>query len=172
MSECSTIETLEPRRLLSCAADLGLTDTPPGFAGESTPFISRPLYGPITRSATPTLPNLVRTYKGSFDESTSGLHADFTLRIRKEQVRDTYASLKGELDVVTNKFGTLHGDMTYGKVRENLRVNITCTGTAPPFTFTINAKASTSGSQIKGEFNTTGSFVVSGTFLVAKFVKA
>lgn len=166
------LENLEQRRLLSGGAYLDDAGSPPTQIVEEIQSAAvHPLLVASRRAADP-LPNIRRTYTGSYSDDT-GLTASFTLVIRKEQEREAgaYASLKGTIDIVTNRFGNLHGDMTYGKIRAgNLRVNITLTGTTPPFTFTINAKASTSGSQLKGTFATTGAFVVSGNFLVKKFV--
>ncbi|CAN5675490.1 hypothetical protein BH09PLA1_BH09PLA1_27480 [soil metagenome] len=173
-SSHAMFENLEQRRLLSSGPYSGNWGSPSAdLVDELQTTRTPPLLVPIRRSTDP-LPNIKRTYTGTFSDNT-GLTASFTLVIRKEEVRDggSYAALRGTLDVVTNQFGNLHADMTYGKIRaSNLRVNITLTGTVPAFTFTINAKASTSGSQIKGEFNTTGAVTLAGTFLVKKFVPA
>ncbi len=123
-----------------------------------------------SRAVTFAIPNVKRVYKFHYENSTTGLIADMTLRIRKQDDRDTYAALRSTIDIVTNQFGTIHGDGTYGKIRDNLRVNLTMVGTEPPFTATITGKASTSGSQIKGQLDITGAVTMSIPFQFNKFV--
>ncbi len=147
------IEPLEDRRLLS-ASGTSATDVPP-------------LTAPFLQTATlATLPNVKRTYSGTYRDGS--LVVQVTLKIRKQ---DSRGSLRGTFTAVTNLYGTVTGEITYGKVQSNLRVRITIEGTIDKksYTATIFAKASTSGSQIKGDFSFSGlGFSTDGPFLVKK----
>ena len=79
------IEPCESRRLFSCAADIGLSDPPPDLSSAidlSFP-LSRGITRGVTHGAAPTVPNIRRTYSGSYSLAT-GLSGTFKLVVRKE----------------------------------------------------------------------------------------
>ncbi len=164
----SLIETLESRQFLdgvSSAQDL--VDALKAAADRKDNWVPVQYADPVLR----TLPNIKRTYSGEFSVPSQNLTGTFTLRIRKEELRvGGYAALRGTLDITTNLYPTMHADMTYGKIRDNLRVNATLVSTVPAATATVFGKANTSGSQIKGQIDVTGAVTFSSTYVINKVV--
>src|SRR5262245_22813828 len=161
------LESLESRRLLSVGSLIDLIDAPEFSMPVARMYgvVSQPpmMYG-TTRG---TIPTIRRTYSGAFNITTPiAVSGTFKLVVRKEESRGTFASLRGTLDVQTNQFGNLHGDMTYGKIRDNWRINMNFTGTAPPFTAVVTGKSNSTGSQLKGQITVTTTQVFTTTFVL------
>ena len=169
-------ESLESRSLLSAGYNIDLVDATAMRGGGINSMITRErghsgglAYAPLTGMVThATIPNIRRTYSGSFSLGT--LTGTFKMVVRKEDNRGTFAALRGTLDINTNLYGAIHGDMTYGKIRDNDRINMTFTGTNPAFTEVITGKSNTTGSQLKGHLDFTGSFTFAVDFTLSKVV--
>src|SRR5690242_12708615 len=121
-----------------------------------------------TATATPALPNMKRNYLGdAFDQKHVKLA--LVIKIRKQDNRGSYASLRGDVRIGTPvPIQILFTSITYGKLRSNLHVDFQFSGNG--ISGTISGKVSSSGSQIKGAYVTTGSYKSSGTFVINKAV--
>jgi hypothetical protein len=175
------VESLESRQLLSSAYISELLDlTGAALDGNSVMFASTNSMvdsnSSVTRfaapaaitAAAPILPNVKRNYMGdAFDQK--GVKLALVIKIRKQENRGTYASLRGDVRFATpNPIQILFTSITYGKLRSNLHVDFQFSGSN--ITGTISGKVSSSGSQIKGVYTTSGAYKSSGTFKINKVV--
>ena len=167
-----TAELLESRRFLSLACDVGLTE-PVVQSPIQAEAVSMNLTPVLTGTTTPGIPLVRRTYTGTYTDPSQNFTITYTLKIRKQEDRGTFAALRRTFTGTSNKYGDFTGEITSGKVQPNTRLRTTIVGTyiGYPFTATVFAKASPSGSQIKGDFSIDGVlFDTAGSTLMKKSV--
>jgi hypothetical protein len=173
------LETLESRQLLSSESTSLLLDYSAAAGGAntsgavlSTASLTKTATATLTLAASttaavaPTLPNVRRNYLGdAFDQKNTKLA--LVIKIRKQENRDGYASLRGDIRLGTPEPVQIYfTSITYGKLRPNLHVDFKFSGSL--ISGSISGKVSASGSQIKGTYSVTGSIKSSGTFKVNK----
>src|SRR4051812_25312177 len=97
----ASFESLESRRFLSIASEIGLVDAPMQTMGQIS---LNPGSTHVTGTAEPAvnLPNIKRTYSGTFSIA-AGLSGTFKLYVRKEEIRTDYAALRGTLYIDSNQ---------------------------------------------------------------------
>jgi len=168
-----SVESLESRELFSVEGTNALLDltamhtnsSSGALVIDSTPTLR--LATTATTLAAPTLPLVRRNYLGdAFDHKNVKLA--LVVKIRKQDNRGTYASLRGDIRLATPEPNIYFMSITYGKLRTNLHVDFQFSGNG--MTGTISGKVSSSGSQIKGNYSTTGTYNSSGTFVIKKVV--
>jgi len=179
----ASIESLESRQLLSSAYVSDLLDLTTGSSIDNAAGSLALSSGTYTSTATinssaltsssllstaPVLPNVKRNYMGDAFDS-KGTKLALVIKIRKEDNRGSYASLRGDVRLGTPvPIQILFTSITYGKLRTNLHVDFQFSGSG--INGTISGKVSSSGSQIKGVYATSGAYKSSGTFTINKVV--